>query len=214
MFKRLLLATALSSILAAEEPEAAPDPPPAAAKPPQAPAAPAGPQPHKIGGITVSGSIRSRVESWDWFTPASGEPDYTFSGNLFRLMLSKSKETYGWQVELAVPFLLGLPDNAVAPGAQGALGMGANYYTNNNRTRNSAMLFPKQANFQFKNVGGGSLKLGRFEFIDGSEMAPKSASLAFLKNTRINQRLLGPFGFTHVMRSFDGAHYSKNFMGG
>jgi hypothetical protein len=52
--------------------------------------------------------------------------------------------------------------------------------------------------------------VGRFEFQDGSEVAAKDPTLAVLKRDRIQQRLIGPFGFTHVMRSFDGFHYVYN----
>ena len=95
---------------------------------------------HKIGDVTVTGSFRTRVESWDWFEPSSGDPSYTFSGSLLRLNLSQAKEKFSWAAEFAIPVLLNLPDNAVAPGAQGALGLGANYFTANNRNSNAAML--------------------------------------------------------------------------
>ena len=170
------------------------------------------PKPFKLKGINVTGSIRTRLESWNWFEPTTGDPTYTYSGNIFRLMLSQSRESFGWQVEFAAPVLLGLPENATGMGAQGALGLGANYFTANNRSRNSAMLFPKQALIFIQGLGGKSalLKVGRFEFADGSEMAPKNATLSTLKTTRINMRLLGHFGWAHVGRSFDGIHYSRN----
>ena len=52
------------------------------------------------------------------------------------------------------------------------------------------------------------MQAGRFEFTDGSEVKPKDPTLAALKNDRIGQRLLGTFGFSDVMRSFDGLHYA------
>lgn len=55
---------------------------------------------------------------------------------------------------------------------------------------------------------GQSLQLGRFIFLDGSEIAPKNAALAAIKRDRISQRLLGDFGWSDVGRSFDGVHYS------
>lgn len=169
-------------------------------------------KPIKFKGITVSGSIRTRLENWNWFEPTTGDPTYSYSGNIFRLILSQSKESFSWQVEFAAPVLLGLPDNATGVGPQGALGLGSNYYAANDRSRNSAMVFPKQALMSFKGLGGKSalLKAGRFEFADGSEMAPKNATLMTLKTTRINMRLLGHFGWAHVGRSFDGLHYSRN----
>jgi hypothetical protein len=53
------------------------------------------------------------------------------------------------------------------------------------------------------------LLLGRFEFSDGAEVKPADASLALLKRDRIAQRLIGPFGFTHVGRGFDGVQYVR-----
>ena len=89
--------------------------------------------------------------------------------------------------------------------------MGANYLTSNDRNQNTAMIFPKQLYFritQFGNSKASALKVGRFEFNDGTELAPKNASLAAVKRDRVNQRLIGTFGFTHVGRSFDGMQYS------
>jgi hypothetical protein len=66
---------------------------------------------------------------------------------------------------------------------------------------------------RFKAIGGdkpSSLRVGRFEFADGSEVTPSDATLATLKRDHINQRLIGPFSFTHIQRSFDGIHYARN----
>ena len=170
------------------------------------------PAPLKIGDITVSGSLRTRVESWDWFQ-GSANNDYTFPGSIFRLNLARSAKRYDWQIEFAAPFLLGLPDNAIATGAQGQLGFGASYFAANQRSTNAAMLFVKQGFIRVKELGGAAgqtLKLGRMEFIDGTEVAPKNPTLAALKRDRIAHRLIGNFGFSDVGRSFDAAQYSLN----
>ena len=52
------------------------------------------------------------------------------------------------------------------------------------------------------------MQAGRFEFTDGNEVKSKDPTVASLVNERIAQRLIGTFGFTDVMRSFDGLHYS------
>ena len=182
----------------------------AAAQPPPVAAPPDG---HSVGGINIQTIFRTRVEVWDWFQPDSGNNAYAFSGNIFRLSFSKSAETWDWQVEFALPFLLGLPDRAVSPGVQGQLGLGATYFVANQQSQNSAMLFPKQAFFRWKNLGvveGQNVRVGRFEFGDGSERVPKNPTLAALKRDRVNQRLIGTFGFSHVGRSFDGVQYSFN----
>ncbi len=153
-----------------------------------------------------------RMESWDWFQGEASN-DYTFLGSLARVAFSQSAKAYDWQLELAAPFLLGLPNDAVAAGTQGQLGFGASYFVANNRNTNAAMLFAKQGFFRLKGIGGTdgqSLKIGRMEVVDGTEVAPKNATLAALKRDRIAHRLLGNFGFSHVGRSFDGVQYALN----
>ena len=169
-------------------------------------------KPMELGGVSVTGSLRTRVESWDWFS-GNADNDYTYPGSILRLSFSQSRKSADWQVEFALPFLLGLPDNAIAPGSQGQLGFGASYFAANGRTTNAAMLFPKQGFIRFKELGGvagQSLKLARMEFIDGTEVSPKDVTLAALKRDRIAHRLIGNFGFSDVGRSFDGVQYSLN----
>jgi len=183
-----------------------------AAEPPSPPPqtdATAAPAPLKIGGITVTGSFRTREEDWSWFPANTGDGSYLYSGNLFRISFSQSKEFFDWQLELAAPFLLGLPDTAIAAGTQGQLGLGASYFVANSRSQYSAMVFGKQGFVRFRN-----LEIGRFEFLDGSEATPKNATLAALKRDRVNQRLIGNFGWSDVQRSFDGVQYLDSQPGG
>lgn len=168
--------------------------------------------PASPGGLTVSGSVRGRVEGWNWFDADAGT-DYAYLGSILRLALARSSRSYDWRVELAFPMLVGLPDDAIAPGAQGQLGLGASYFAANDRATTTAMLFVKQAFVEFKRFGPGarqSLRLGRMEVVDGTETTPKNATVAALKRDRIAHRLLGTFGFSHVGRSFDGAQYVAN----
>jgi len=180
----------------------------AAAADPAAAQAPA-PAPIAIGDVVVSGSVRTRVEAWDWFD-GDANGDYAFSGSLFRIGAREARTHVTWQVEAAVPLLLGLPDDAVAAGAQGQLGLGASYFAANGTRTNVAAFFLKQALVRFTGVGvsGQSFGIGRAEFIDGTETVPKNATLAALKRDRIAHRLLGNFTFSHVGRSFDGVQYA------
>jgi hypothetical protein len=168
------------------------------------------------GKFQVQGILRTRAESWDWFQANQGDGAYSFLGSIARFQFGQQWEHLDWQTEFAVPFLLGLPETATAPGSAGVLGLGGNYFLANQRSQNTAMLFPKQAFLRFKNFGvkGQSLRIGRFEFMDGSELAAKNATLAALKASRINMRLIGHFGWTHVGRSFDGFHYTLARPGG
>lgn len=163
-----------------------------------------------IGGMTFQANLRARTELWDWFHADSGDHGYAYSGNILRLGLSRSTKQWDWQAEFAVPFLLGLPSNAVAPGAQGQLGLGAAYFANSQTGSNTAMLFPKQVFWRWKNIGGvagQSLRIGRFEYADGTERTPQNPTLAALKRDRVAQRLIGTFAWTHVAHSFDGFQY-------
>jgi len=160
--------------------------------------------------IQFQGSFRTRLEVWNWFTPDSGQNQYEFSGNYLRLGLSQTTDRWDWMAELEVPFLLALPTNSVASGAQGQLGLGATYYVANNKNAYTAMIFPKQLFYRWKNIGevtGQSLRIGRFEASDGGEHAPRNSTLSAVKNGHINQRLIGPFGYTHTGRTFDGVQY-------
>jgi hypothetical protein len=175
------------------------------------------PPPASTGGVTVSGNFRARLEDWSYFQGDGADSSYVFSGNLFRLAFSQPRETFDWQLEFALPVLLGLPDHAVAAGVQGQLGLGATYYVANSKSQNSAMPFAKQGFLRFKNLGGSaaqSLKIGRFEFLDGSEVTPKDATIAAVKRDRVVQRLIGNFGWSHVQRSFDGIQYLYTKPGG
>jgi hypothetical protein len=157
---------------------------------------PAPDAPIKLGSLTVTGSLRSRVYFWDWFQPTAGNNNYQYSGNIFRIGFSQNRYTWDWNAEFAVPFLLGLPANATGTGAnQGALGLGSNYVSANPGSQNTAMIFPKQLYVRLLGLGGNkghTLQLGRFEFLDGSEVVPKNATLAAVKRDRVFQRLIGP----------------------
>ncbi|MCP5113946.1 MAG: alginate export family protein [bacterium] len=162
------------------------------------------------GSLDFKASLRSRLEMWDWYS-GDANNDYAFLGSQFRFAFGQKGQKVDWNIDLAAPILLGLPNDAAAPPPQGGLGLGANYFGLNHRNRNAAMVFPKQAFLRFHSPGasgGHSLRLGRFDFIEGMELAPKNATLAAVKRTRIQQRLIGSFGWTHVGRSYNGFHYS------
>ena len=153
----------------------------------------------KIGSVTVSAFIHERYEAWNWF-PTKGESTYGFSGSLLRLGFSQQTANFDWNFELAAPILLGLPNRAVLPAPQGQLGLGGNYYAANKSNQNAAFVFPKQANVRLKNEHSG-LQMGRFEFVDGTEVTLKDPTLATLIRDRIAHRLIGTFAFADVQRS-------------
>lgn len=165
--------------------------------------------------LEFQGSFRTRLEAWDWFGEGNNSR-YNFSGNLLRLSVGQRGSHVDWKVEMAAPLLLRLPDDAQLPGDRGVMGAGGNYFAGNQRNRDAAMIFPKQVYVHLRHLGASKrhgLRMGRFEFTDGAEAVPDNATLAALKRSRVQQRILGPFGWTHVGRSFDGLHYTYDLKG-
>ncbi len=165
-------------------------------------------------GWTVAPTLRTRVESWRWFdtgSPAVGKDNnYVFMGQLLRVPASKQGKKTDALLELAVPLLFALPNDAVAAAPQGQLGLGASYKAANGGQYIG--IFFKQAALTFKGALGKNtnLKVGRFEFIEGVESMTADPTLDWIKRERIGHRLIGNFGFSHVGRSADGVHISRN----
>lgn len=161
--------------------------------------------------IVPIASLRLRVEGWDWFD-GGFEGRYGFGAAHLRVGAARDATRFGWRVEFASPALLGLPTDAILPAPAGQLGLGAAYHAANNNARSAVGLFAKQL---FLRVGaapstsGHALRAGRFEFSDAMEWVPRDPTLAQVRQARLSQRLIGPFGFTHGQRSFDGAQYTQ-----
>jgi hypothetical protein len=177
-----------------------------------APAAtPAPPRQLKIGKINFSGSVRLRVENYAWWDTPGFEDRYTFAAAVARMSLGQQTDKIDWQLEGEFPLLIRLPERAVAPAPQGQLGQGGSYFAANGRQDGSAIL--KQAYVRVKHLFGdqpSSLRFGRMEFVDGAETSPSDPTLAVLQRDSIAHRLIGPFSFTHIGRSFDAVQYVHN----
>jgi len=154
--------------------------------------------------LRLTGSVRVRVEAWKWFETPGYDDRYEFLGGLLRAGVAHRFNTrWDGQIEAAVPVLLGLPENAVAPAPRGQLGFGGTYFaTNKDENAISAILKQGWVRATF---GPAAVRVGRFEFIDGAEVVPKDPTLAEVKRNRVAHRLIGNFGFSHVGRSVDGA---------
>lgn len=174
--------------------------------PPEQPAPAPPPAPKKKDTLDLFGSWRVRQEAWDWFGPGS-EGRYTFTGSLLRFGAAYRGRRDDLTLELSQPTLLNLPKDASLAAPLGQLGLGGAYRDANKGQE--ASLFVKQAFWRRRGIGdaSNSLRLGRFEFIDGAEVMPKDPSLAWLKRERIAHRLIGSFGWSHVQRSFDGGEF-------
>jgi hypothetical protein len=181
---------------------------PSSAATPQSSAPASAPAKHKLGPFNVSLDWRTRAEGWNWFEGDAGVSGYGLWHSLLRVGIGQSGEHFDWMLEGEQPSLLGLPDDAVVAAPQGQLGMGGTYYASNNNHVNTANGFVKQAFVNFRHLGPASLKLGRFEYVDGAEVKPSDPVLATVVQTRVANRLISNFGFSAVQRAFDGAQFT------
>lgn len=159
----------------------------------------------------ITGGVRARAERWNWFDEG-GAGRYWFTGAVGRLGVERDGRPLGFRIELAAPVLLHLPDDAVQPAPAGALGLGGTYAAASFGDATALQLFPKNAYVRWRRQWlrtTDDVRVGRFEFDDGTEATPSSETLVSLKRDRVSQRLLGSFAWTHVGRSFDGAHWSR-----
>lgn len=159
-------------------------------------------------GVALTASDRVRGEVVDWFRPPDGSAPagaarYAFVANQLRAGMRLTLPHLQLVLEGQDTRLLNLPDDASLGPPFGALGPGALYFAST-REREQGEPFLKQG-FLTLRRSGFAVTGGRFDYSDGLETVPADPSLALLKRQRIAERLLGPFNFTHVTRSFDGA---------
>ncbi|MGC1784613.1 MAG: alginate export family protein [Acidobacteriaceae bacterium] len=161
--------------------------------------------------VSVSVYYQARVDVWQSFAAPPESNTYSYLESLLRVGVAQRIHRWDWKLELSQPAVLGLPDDAVSPvSAQGQLGLGGTYYASNGNNSDPAAGFLKQAFLRYRFAGEDkNLRVGRFEFFGGQETQPKNATIRWLQNNRIQQRLVGNFGFTNAQRSFDGidGHY-------
>lgn len=161
--------------------------------------------------VVFTASGRLRAEGVDYFTPPvgiarQGAERYGFLGHQLRLGLRATWAHWQLALEGQDTRLLGLPAAASLPAPLGNLGPGAVYYAHA-QERSPGATFLKQARATFRHSGFAA-SVGRFEMSDGLETLPGDPSLAWLKRARLMERLVGPFGYTHSARSFDGVRAS------
>jgi hypothetical protein len=156
-------------------------------------------------------SERLRGLGWQWF---KAPPDniYGYGESQLRFGLSQTIARWDWKLEVLQATILNAPNTAVsASTAQGQMGLGATYYASNGNNSYPAAAFFKQGYARYGFDADKNIRLGRFEFFEGLETKPKNATLAWLQPNRVAQRLVGNFGFSNALRSFDGidAHYGQ-----
>lgn len=155
--------------------------------------------------LSLSANLRARGEFWDWFEGSSGDSTYTYAATVATFGLKWSDEMFELYAEAQNSSLLALPDEASAPAPQGAFGLGAVYRAHNRRTDDTG-IFLKQAYLTLKNFGIPGLKIkgGRHLIAEGAEVLSQDPTIDWIKKSRLSQRLIGPFGWSHVGRSYDG----------
>ncbi len=152
---------------------------------------------------------RIRTEIVDWFEPdAPGNPErYTFFANRLRVSASLTLPRLQFFVQVQDTRIGNLPGDAIVPPV-GALGTGAIYLAHT-RDRWQGETVLSQA-YGTVRARGTALTVGRFSYAEGAETSPGNPTLAFMKRTRISERLVGPFDFTHNGRRVDGARVAWN----
>lgn len=163
------------------------------------------PLPQLSEKLSLSASLRVRGEFWDWFGPTSGDNSYAYAATTAKLGFKWADEFFDLYVEAQNTALMGLPDDATGPAPQNAFGLGP-VYLSHNRREDDAGVFLKQAHLTLKRFGVEGLKLkgGRMLFAEGAEVMSGDPTIDWIKRFRVSQRLLGPFGWSHTGRSYDG----------
>lgn len=164
----------------------------------------------------VLGELRGRMEGFDFFQPAlnpakgvtANQNDYVFGALRARLGVAMTTPWVDGLIQGQYTGLYDLPEQAFAGPPVGPLGLGGAYYKDSG-SPNPGQVFLKQAYLKFKlqpmvGLPNTYFQGGRFEISDGLEYKTGDAKFDTLKATRASQRLVGPFDFTHITRSFDG----------
>lgn len=158
-------------------------------------------------GLSISVEEQLRWEVWRFFDPAppGGDPDYDFVGSRTRLSVRHAWRRLTLDAAVQGVQLLSLPDDAVGlPG--GALGTGALYFAHaGERTPEAVQLRTLSATLRPFPERALALTLGRFGYASGGEHDSGIPALEALKKRRIQDRLVGEFGWSFYQRSFDGA---------
>ena len=159
--------------------------------------------------LTLGGSIIYRYAYWNWFGTNKGNStnnDYCFSFQRTRLNLKYTSEEIEIFLQPQYVHMFDLPDDAVS-NKTGPFGMGGLYYLHNPE-ENPYDFGVHQAYLRLNNLFGTNLffKVGRFEYSDGLEVQDKKDGKKFniLKNMRLADRMISPFGWSAFGRSFDG----------
>ncbi|NOQ37130.1 MAG: hypothetical protein GQ569_14760 [Methylococcaceae bacterium] len=158
--------------------------------------------------LRIKGHLQGSYEAWNYFQPSpavNNNNQYDLWGVRARLGLELKSDYVDGYVEGQYLGAFGVPDDSISkPG--GALGLGGAYFALT-RSTSPENTFLRQAYLTFKadelGLKGLSLKLGRFEYMDGMEYKTGNRKFDMTKRKRIAQRLLGTY-VVYMQRTFDG----------
>ena len=159
--------------------------------------------------VTASNQFRAEFVNW-WKAAPPKTSRYAFQGNRFKLGVDA---TWKW-LEVFAEFQHSLLNDL----PRGGPGPGNAYYKNTPETfQQSPILREAWAHAEYE---GFSLKLGRMTYVGGLQAPVRNPTLDWIVENRIAQRLMGPFEYTMVGRSFDGGqlqwqneHFNVNGFG-
>ncbi len=153
-------------------------------------------------GLKLTGTWQVRGERWEFFKLPDADNDYNFLGSAIVAGLSKQGGREKWHLEIAHVTFLGLPQNAAIPS------FGAFYRLFNDGKEGN--LFLRQFFWQKRSGENTWVRVGRFKFGDGTERLPRNETLLWLRQNRVQERLIGSFDFTLIGRSFDGVQVTTD----
>lgn len=158
------------------------------------------------GSLNADGQITGRYEYWNWFESGltSADNSYDFYFTRTRIGLSLSVPQFRAYVQGQDVHMWGLPDDVAAP-PRGPLGIGSVYYLHGkNDNPHSTIIRQAYVDYLPDFAKGLSARFGRFDYADAMEVTYKNPKVMWLKEIRLAERLIGPFGWSSFNRSFDG----------
>jgi len=150
--------------------------------------------------LSISNQFRPEFVNW-WKTPPGSpipDSDYNFQGNRLKLGVRATRGPVEVFVQGQYVLLNNLPEGGPGPGGI--------YFANTHETFQEAVML---RNAYMKVAGWGpldgfSVTFGRMPYLDGAEAPILNPTLKWVVTQRVAQRLIGPFEYTMVGRSFDG----------
>src|SRR5215471_14720056 len=65
--------------------------------------------------VGISLYSRTRINAWQWFAAPPQSETYSYVESLLRVGVTQHLHKWDWQLELAQPSVLGLPNDAISP---------------------------------------------------------------------------------------------------